>query len=279
MKSTHTLALSVALAFLTTACFDLSGLDQIGAFGEEWAESVTDHGPSGGSWPNMPLGEPRTTAVYFEVDTLRLESGTSGSVVIHLEDGHPTWVSSHPEVAAPTYPPTDTSRLAIEARAPGVTRVYGIGIVNTTVRHTDTLIVVVQDPPTGPLPDPYGCDIERPNPLLAYEGFEDREGSDGRPYRHYRLSILNRREFPAAMFELTSEFGACGSNQNPSRTWVEIFRASGERLYGFCALTAPEQLGTLWFSLPPREAPPDVYVELRDRACERTYVSDVVVLE
>jgi hypothetical protein len=47
---------------------------------------------------------------------------------------------------------------------------------------------------------------------------------------------------------------------------VDIFDARGKRLYGFCALGKPADLGTIWFALAPDAVPPSyVYIEMTDR--------------
>ncbi|HNT72827.1 MAG TPA: hypothetical protein PKK92_07195, partial [Methanothrix sp.] len=71
-----------------------------------------------------------------------------------------------------------------------------------------------------------------------------------------------------------------GLNTESSRTWVDIYDASGIRLYGFCALSSPSDLQNLWFAVKKGETPPKgVYVVLKDRRCDEEYTSNQVTTE
>jgi len=128
----------------------------------------------------------------------------------------------------------------------------------------------------GPAP-PYSCYPDLPDPELIVTGREDCIGSDGQEYTMYWLAVTNWSEFPDELFEPSPDLPPCGLNTNASRTWVDIYDAADNtRLYGFCALSASQQLEDIWFAVPSGQAPPDyVYITLEDRRCEITYTSNL----
>lgn len=82
----------------------------------------------------------------------------------------------------------------------------------------------------------------------------------------YRYDVANKADYPAEMFAAAPSLPPCGSNTNASRTWVDFFDETGKRLYGFCALGKPDDLGKIWFALEEGVVPPSyVYIELNDR--------------
>ncbi len=82
----------------------------------------------------------------------------------------------------------------------------------------------------------------------------------------YRYDVLNKNEYPADMFAAAPTLPPCGQNTNSSRTWVDFFDSTGKRLYGFCALGTPEDLGKIWIAFEEGVVPPSyVYIELNDR--------------
>jgi hypothetical protein len=115
----------------------------------------------------------------------------------------------------------------------------------------------------------------QPNPILYMTGFEPYSTSAG-SFIRYRYDVLNKDAYPAAMFAAAPALPPCGSNANSARTWVDFFEArTNRRLYGFCALTSPQQLGSLWFALPAGQVPPSyVYIELIDRQTGTRYRSN-----
>jgi hypothetical protein len=114
-----------------------------------------------------------------------------------------------------------------------------------------------------------------PNPVLYLTGLE-YYSTDAGSFVRYRYDVLNKASYPAAMFAAAPNLPPCGSNANSSRTWVDIFNAgTNQRIYGFCALGSPQQLGTLWFSMPEGQVPPSyVYIELIDRQTGTRYRSN-----
>jgi hypothetical protein len=88
--------------------------------------------------------------------------------------------------------------------------------------------------------------------------------------------VLNKADYPAAMFAAAPGLPPCGSNTNASRTWVDFFDLNGKRLYGFCALSKPDDLGKLWFAMEEGVIPPSyVYIELNDRQTNTKYKSNL----
>jgi len=121
------------------------------------------------------------------------------------------------------------------------------------------------------------CYSGLPSPVIVFQGSEDYFGSDGNLYTRYELDVENYRSFPDGLFEKAPDLPACGLNTNSSRTWVRIYDDNNRYLYGFCALGASSDLNGIWFGLPKGENPPSgVYIELIDRRCEVSYISNVV---
>jgi len=114
-----------------------------------------------------------------------------------------------------------------------------------------------------------------PNPVLEFRGAESYS-SGGKNWVRYRFEIFNRSAFPAEMFAAAPALPPCGTNTKSSRTWLDVFDAQGHRLYGFCALSKPDDLDAIWFSLEEGALPPSwVYVELNDRQTGTKYKSNL----
>jgi len=92
----------------------------------------------------------------------------------------------------------------------------------------------------------------------------------------YRYDVLNKTDYPAAMFSPAPALPPCGANTNSSRSWVDFYEMRGRRLNGFCALGSPQDLGQIWFALPATELPPSyVYIQIIDRQTNVTYRSNL----
>ncbi|HET9428876.1 MAG TPA: hypothetical protein VFO69_11005 [Allosphingosinicella sp.] len=79
------------------------------------------------------------------------------------------------------------------------------------------------------------------------------------------------------MFAASPDLPPCGLNKTAARTWVDFFASDDRRLYGFCALGSPSDLGSIWFATPVDQPPPAaVYVVLSDRRTNRQYRSELV---
>jgi len=114
-----------------------------------------------------------------------------------------------------------------------------------------------------------------PNPVLILVGLEPR-ASGGKQLIRYNYSVFNAGDFPAEMFAAAPSLPPCGANTRASRTWVDIFDQRGKRLYGFCAIGKPADLGNLYFDLDADTIPPSwIYIEMNDRQTNTKYKSNL----
>ena len=86
-----------------------------------------------------------------------------------------------------------------------------------------------------------------PNPILYLLGQEPYTAG-GKNWIRCRYDVFNKASYPAEMFAAAPSLPPCGANTNASRTWVDFFKQDGTRIYGFCALGKPEDLGKIWFA-------------------------------
>jgi hypothetical protein len=120
-------------------------------------------------------------------------------------------------------------------------------------------------PPTGP----------SPVPKLYLKG-QEYYTANGHNFVRYVYDVLNRTDYPAALFAAAPNLPPCGANNNSSRTWVDFFDQSGRRLYGFCALGKPADLDGIWFAMEEGVIPPSwVYIEINDRQTNTKYRSNI----
>src|ERR1041385_6626845 len=113
-----------------------------------------------------------------------------------------------------------------------------------------------------------------PNPVLYLIGIEYYT-ANGKNWVRYEYDVFNKSEYPADMFAAAPALPPCGKNTNASRTWVDFFDSRGTRLYGFCALGKPDDLGKIWFAVEDGVMPPSyVYIELNDRQTNTKYKSN-----
>jgi hypothetical protein len=114
-----------------------------------------------------------------------------------------------------------------------------------------------------------------PNPILYLTHMEPYT-INGTTFMRYNYDVFNKDQYPAAMFAAAPALPPCGNNHNSSRTWVDFFDQAGHRLYGFCALGTPNNLGSIWFALPVDQVPPSyVYIKILDRQTNTTYTSNL----
>lgn len=114
-----------------------------------------------------------------------------------------------------------------------------------------------------------------PKPVLYLIGTEAFTAG-GKNWIRLRYDVLNKADYPADMFNAAPNLPPCGLNTNASRTWVDFFDAAGHRLYGFCALSKPADLGLIWFAYEEGTIPPSyVYIELNDRQTNTKYKSNL----
>jgi len=114
-----------------------------------------------------------------------------------------------------------------------------------------------------------------PNPVLYLTGTEFFS-QGGKQFIRYNYDVLNKDSYPADLFAAAPALPPCGTNTKASRTWLDIFDSRGKRLYGFCALGKPADLGKIWFALEAGVVPPSyVYIELNDRQTSTKYKSNL----
>ena len=115
----------------------------------------------------------------------------------------------------------------------------------------------------------------QPNPVLYITGLE-YYSAGGKNWVRHRYDVLNKDQYPAAMFAPAPALPPCGSNTNSSRSWVDFFDSAGKRLYGFCALGSPANLGKIWFASEVGTiAPSYVYIVIHDRQTNKKYKSNL----
>jgi hypothetical protein len=123
-----------------------------------------------------------------------------------------------------------------------------------------------------------------PDPQMIITSTELYTAS-GQTFRRYKFDVTNKALYPAALFAASPGLPPCGNNHNSSRTWVDFFEgpragaATGRRIYGFCALGSPANLGQIWFALPYDQMPPaSVVIVMTDRQTNTQYRSNAVSL-
>ena len=92
------------------------------------------------------------------------------------------------------------------------------------------------------------------------------------------LTVVNWSDYSPALFAESPKLPPCGLNTSASRTWVDIYNARGQRLYGFCDFNDPSNLSQLFFSVPITQRPRAVYITLTDRLRRRIVVSNKVAI-
>lgn len=114
-----------------------------------------------------------------------------------------------------------------------------------------------------------------PNPIL-YLISEEPYSAGGKNWIRKRYDVFNKSSYPAEMFAAAPGLPPCGLNTNSSRSWVHFFDSTGKRLYGFCALSKPADLGIIWVSFEEGTIPPSyVYIEIHDRQTNTKYKSNL----
>ncbi|MBA2705077.1 MAG: hypothetical protein H0U60_14650 [Blastocatellia bacterium] len=135
---------------------------------------------------------------------------------------------------------------------------------------TMLLIAVASNAALRALPQPV-----LPNPVLYLTGTEVYT-TGGKTWIRYQYDVLNKADYPDAMFAAAPALPPCGLNTKSSRTWVDFFDSRGKRLYGFCALGKPADLSGIWFALEDGVVPPSfVYIEMNDRQTNTKYKSNL----
>jgi hypothetical protein len=122
-----------------------------------------------------------------------------------------------------------------------------------------------------------------PNPVIDWVlpvPFENYIDAFGDPYTRYRFEVTNRSAFPQELFDPAPSLPACGTNGDSARTWVDIYNGvTNARIYGFCDLGTPDNLGQIWFAVPEGGTPPpSIYITLTDRQTSTVYTSNVLAV-
>src|SRR5437870_12355109 len=142
--------------------------------------------------------------------------------------------------------------------------------VNHIIRLFVCLVLFALTTASGSAPMP-----PLPNPILVFTGQEFYE-ANGKQWIRYRFTVDNLDAYPNQMFAAAPALPPCGKNTKASRTWVDFFDQRGKRLYGFCALGKPDDLGQIWFAMETAVIPPSyVYIELTDRQTNTKYKSNL----
>src|SRR5687767_3201039 len=114
-----------------------------------------------------------------------------------------------------------------------------------------------------------------PNPMLYLTETEPYM-VNGDSFIRYRYDVFNKDQYPAALFAPAPSLPPCGTNTNSARSWVDFFTSRGQRLYGFCALGSPNDLGKIWFATEEGTVPPSyVYIVITDRQTNKQYKSNL----
>jgi hypothetical protein len=114
-----------------------------------------------------------------------------------------------------------------------------------------------------------------PNPILYLTGTEFYT-ANGHNFIRYSYDVLNKDQYPDALFAAAPALPPCGLNTKASRTWVDFFDSKGKRLYGFCALGKSADLNGIWFALEEGVVPPSyIYIEMTDRQTNTKYKSNL----
>ena len=122
-------------------------------------------------------------------------------------------------------------------------------------------MIAAQRPPSD------DCSATYPHPVIKY----DHTDAEGRIY----IPVENWSVYPSSIFRKAPELPPCGLNKSSSRTWVNIYNAENNaEIYGFCAFTTNADLKAIWFK--PAVPNGRVYIIINDRACKKTYKSNVL---
>lgn len=178
---------------------------------------------------------------------------------------------------SPKPSPTDTASPKPSEPPKADSTLSGPGLTVRSAVLTPTPAEVLPSPSEqGPAPaTPPPANQPPPKPVL-YLLRTEAYTAGGKNWIRYRYDVANKTEYPADMFAAAPSLPPCGLNTSASRTWVDFFDANGKRLYGFCALSKPDDLGKIWFALEEGVIPPSyVYIELNDRQTNTKYKSNL----
>ena len=165
-------------------------------------------------------------------------------------------------------PAPRSSPVATAPTAPATVPEVPKGTPHPLLSPTEDRVTIAQTPPPSNSNPP-------PKPILYLASMEPFS-TGGKNYIRLRYDVLNKAEYPADMFAAAPALPPCGLNTNASRTWVDFFDSTGKRIYGFCALSKPDDLGKIWIAYEEGTIPPSyVYIELNDRQTNTKYKSNL----
>ncbi len=211
------------------------------------------------------------SAIY---DLIQAQAVSISNLTLVASTGYESWLTSvspaaYTNLELPVDPVNFDISITVPEGTPPGTYTFYVSAMGDGASYGDQLVTIEVTPP-------YNCYLSTPDPVLVFEGTEDYE-ANGQLWTRYLLTVTNWADYPDEMFELTTDLGACGLNDNPSRSWVDIFTADDSRIYGFCALEESTNLQNIWFAVPRGDCPPEqIYIEIDDRRCEITYTSNLV---
>jgi hypothetical protein len=132
-------------------------------------------------------------------------------------------------------------------------------------------------PTPEPSPSPFPSPPTSPSPVpMLYLKSQEAYTANGKNWIRHNYDVLNKMDYPAALFAPAPNLPPCGANTNSSRAWVDFFDQAGKRLYGFCALGKPADLGGIWFATEEGVIPPSwIYTEINDRQTNTKYKSNL----
>jgi hypothetical protein len=132
-------------------------------------------------------------------------------------------------------------------------------------------------PSPEPTPSPFPSPPTSPSPVpVLYLKSEEHYTAGGKNWVRHQYGVLNNAVYPAALFAAAPNLPPCGTNTNSARAWVDFFDQSGKRLYGFCALSKPADLDSIWFATEEGVVPPSwIYIEINDRQTNTKYKSNL----
>ena len=167
----------------------------------------------------------------------------------------------------PTAKPSASPKPALTERSPSSS-------AKTTPTPAEALASPMEQPQAAATPI-IQSNNPPPKPILYLMGTEPYSAG-GKNWIRCRYDVANKNQNPADMFAAAPNLPPCGNNTNASRTWVDFFDSLGKRLYGFCALSKPDDLGKIWFAYEEGTIPPSyVYIELNDRQTNTKYKSNL----
>ena len=196
----------------------------------------------------------------------------------------PTTRPSPTDTSSPTEKssPTDKSSPAEKSGPANLTGPGKVDLSTPSASKSSPIPLATPTEEPGKAPEravaqaaPTPANANPPKPVLYLMGME-AFSAGGKNWIRLRYDVLNKAEYPAEMFAAAPSLPPCGLNTNASRTWVDFFDSTGKRLYGFCALSKPADLGKIWFAYEEGTIPPSyVYIELNDRQTNTKYKSNL----